>query len=169
MPKKKPAPKKPLKRMGRKPSVFTDVDIANLETAIQNGNSIKASCELLGLDERMFYYWIERASMDNPDPVYVEFASRMKKARGLSKASILKEIKGHGAKDWRALAWILERQFPDEFGQKETVDVKHRGKVAHDHQHKTIHLHLPVEIATPRNITPPAAPQIKATSTPKAS
>lgn len=168
-PAKKTLAKKEPRPIGQKPKAFSEENISQLETLISAGNSVKISCEALGLNERSYYTWIEESEKEDAKQVYVEFASRMKKAIGLSKVSLVKNIVDQGKGDWRASAWLLERRFPDEFGQKETVDVKHRGKIAHDHQHKTIHLHLPVEIATPRNITPPSAPQIKATSTPKAS
>jgi hypothetical protein len=36
-------------------------------------------------------------------------------------ASLLEEIRSYG--DWRAKAWILERRFPQRWGQKRELDV----------------------------------------------
>lgn len=36
----------------------------------------------------------------------------------------LLNIKGHGEKDWKATAWLLERLLPDRFSKREAVDVQ---------------------------------------------
>lgn len=43
-------------------------------------------------------------------------------ARNAFVSQSLMSIKGHGEKDWKATAWLLERILPERFGKRDTVD-----------------------------------------------
>lgn len=58
-----------------------------------------------------------KALKDDPDWVLA-----YENARNSFVASSLLNIQGHGAKDWKATAWLLERILPERFAKRETVD-----------------------------------------------
>ena len=146
MPRKAP-PNKRKKPPGRKPDL-SEEQISQLETFIGNCNSIKTSCEALGISETTYYRWLEKAEDPKQKPCYGEFRERMIRARGLAKANGLKQIIDAGKTDWRARAWVMERVYHDEFGDKSKHDHTITGKIAVEHT--AIHVHLPAAIASPR-------------------
>lgn len=141
-------------RRGRPPGI-TEEQMVNLETLLSNHNSIKSACILTGISEDNFHEMVAKSKTADPHPIYVEFAERMRKARVLGKSNLIRRIDKAGDEDWRALAWLGERIYPEDLAPPEKIQVDHRGKIQHDLQHKVIHVHLPAEIATPRISPPP--------------
>jgi len=74
----------------------------------ETGN-FKYSCEAVGLYEDEV-----REAMENND----NLARELNKARAEGVLNILKALRIHGKKFWMAYSWILERNLPEEFGQR---------------------------------------------------
>ena len=53
---------------------------------------------------------------------YPDFSASIKKAEEDRKDSILTRISLHGATDWKALAWLLERKYPAEFSLHNRIE-----------------------------------------------
>lgn len=109
--------------MARK-SKLTDELLANIETSIQAHNSIKTTCDLVGISEETFYKWMRESEGTEPDAkpargLKAEFSERVKRAQAMSKTMLVNEIRKDPS--WQAKAWILERQHPKEFGRRQLV------------------------------------------------
>jgi len=81
------------------------------------GLSQKDAALMAGISESVFYLWKSQAEAGDPEKL--EFLESLKKAEAQLKASSLMEITKQGKenKSWQAIAWILERKFPKEFGR----------------------------------------------------
>ena len=69
-----------------------------------------------GISKATFYRWM------NEDE---EFREDVEAAVDFAEAVMVSQIKtmGHSRDDWRAIAWLLERRFPDRWGLKREVEV----------------------------------------------
>lgn len=95
---------------------------------IKEHNTLKYSAQKEGITERTFWNWMSRGE-EAKSGKYFQFFQAIKKAQEEAKSDIVKEIKGHGKKNWQALAWLLERMYPKEFGRRENVKMEHKGKL----------------------------------------
>ncbi|MEM2508966.1 MAG: transposase [Candidatus Thermoplasmatota archaeon] len=115
------------KKMARKSKLTAEVEEALLKM-IEQGLTVKRACNALGISEKTFYSWIERGKTGKGK--YAEFLDKVKKAEAKFIADAVEKIKEAGQKNWQALAWLLERKFPEEFGKKESLQVE--GKMSID-------------------------------------
>ncbi len=84
-------------------------------TLLSEGLSIKSAANLCGVSERAYHEWTRRGQAgEEPYAAFFDAASR---ARDGWKARLISRIEASAAGgDWRASAFLLERQFPAEFG-----------------------------------------------------
>ena len=86
----------------------------------------------LGIGRMAYMDWIKKGRAEQkriyhgekPDPtksLYLRFTETIDKHIAISKINKLATIEAHGTMYWQALAWLLERQFPDEFGNQAHV------------------------------------------------
>jgi hypothetical protein len=74
----------------------------------------------VGISYSSLKVWVAEGKSDlSPDDLK-EFSYRFDVARAQAKSGLLEELIEHGHKDWRALAWLLERT-TDEFKTKSRV------------------------------------------------
>ncbi len=84
-------------------------------TLLSEGLSIKSSCNLCGVSERAYHEWTARGQAG--EEPYAGFFDAATRARDGWKARLISRIEASAAGgDWRPSAWLLERQFPAEFG-----------------------------------------------------
>uniref|UniRef100_A0A6M3LU64 Putative terminase n=1 Tax=viral metagenome TaxID=1070528 RepID=A0A6M3LU64_9ZZZZ len=101
-------------RTGR-PTKLNEQLITDLEVLARIGLSEKAMCESVMLSQDSYFRWKKR----NKD-----FSERIKRARNTGKSKLVNSIYGHGRRNWQALAWLLERQYRDEYAlDKQKVEV----------------------------------------------
>jgi transposase len=129
-PKTKAVAVKPKSEFGR-PKSMTEETQEKILGSIRLGLSVKDAMKIQGLSERSFYNWIKRGSdeferlerdsdaIPNPSEVeFLQFFQSVERAKseaaGLHVATVANAAKRG---DWRASAWWLERQRPDEFGK----------------------------------------------------
>ena len=102
---------------GRPSSLTPDV-VNRILSAIRCGATNKTSCEAAGVSESTLYRWLDRAK-DGNDPDCSEFSRRLHRARQEGVTARLALIQKAATKgDWRAAAWLLERDQPDSFSMK---------------------------------------------------
>lgn len=114
--------------MGRPPIIKDTEILKDILEAISSGMSNKDACILAGISEESFYHimrTIEKAKTD-PDSVphsedYLQFSESLKRARLKFKEKRVANIAK--SEQWQSDAWLLERQFPDEYGKKEKVEL----------------------------------------------
>lgn len=101
---------------GRKPVLEADAQqlTAKVCTLLAEGVSIKTACNLCDISERAFHEWSRKgATGEEPYAAFIDAASR---ARDSWKARLIERIWFCASRgDWKAAAWLLERQFPSEF------------------------------------------------------
>lgn len=129
--KKKGRPKTIYKTPGRKSKLTYEL-INELETLVKEGYTNQDCCAVLDINQTTFYNWINRAEEVSNDEVelaksenqiYLELVKTLKRADTQRKNDLKAKIERHGNKQWQALAWILERGYPGEFGKQDSIEV----------------------------------------------
>lgn len=98
---------------------------------IAAGLSQRDAAELAGVPSSTFYGWLQRGETERKrlekskrakpkasEKPFMEFSEAVKKALLDYKKARITGIQQAAAEHWQANAWILERRFPNEFGQK---------------------------------------------------
>ena len=130
----KTATKKMVK--GRPSPILDDLTQSTLLDYVRLGVPIKKAVASVGIAEKTFYNWMtrglnERERLQNvkdskPIPtegVYLQFLQLVERARGeafVKKIAVVAKASNDG--DWRAAAWWLERQAPEEFGKTDRIE-----------------------------------------------
>lgn len=103
-----------LGRAGRK-SQLTDEVAAQLEAILRAGNYIDVACRAVGIPRRTFDHWMQRGH--EGAAAYVDFASRMDKARANGEVRNVAMIAQAASESWQAAAWLLERTSPERWAR----------------------------------------------------
>lgn len=132
---KKKAPAK--KTAGRISPIMNEQVQQELLNLIILGTPIRKAVTAVGITEKTFYTWMNRgmaererletipnAKPDLTEGVYLQFLQSCERARSEAIAKKVAVIAQSGVNgDWRAAAWWLERQVPDEFGKTDRVEI----------------------------------------------
>jgi len=105
---------------------------------IEEGNTFKTACGIVGIDESTFYKWkkfyVELEKGRSYDEVKEElkinintqmlsdFFKSIKKSEAEAKRRNVLIIQTKAKENWQASAWWLERRYPDEYGRRDRVD-----------------------------------------------
>lgn len=104
----------------RRRSILTD-DLTNeLAELLECGNYVETALAAVGLGKATFYEWLDRGDPQATKPAdapYRAFRARIERARAKGEAHNVEAIAEAAGEDWRAAAWMLERQFPDRWGR----------------------------------------------------
>jgi hypothetical protein len=84
---------------------------------LTQGSTIESACILCGIGERTYHDWNERG--EKGEQPYARFFSAATRAREQHKANLIAVVLAAADKDARHAEWLLERQFPSEFGRSE--------------------------------------------------
>lgn len=92
--------------------------ISQIETSLQSHTSVVTTCDLVGISQETYYRWLREGEAAKQG-LKAEFYDTVKRATAMSKVILVNQI----SKDpsWQAKAWILERQFPKEFGRRQLI------------------------------------------------
>ena len=96
-----------------RPTKRTDAAQAVILEILRAGSTRKAAYTAAGLSRTTFAEWL------NEDE---DFAQEVEEAEQDAITDALKEILAQGKKDWRALAWWVERKDPEHFATKIEVN-----------------------------------------------
>jgi len=108
------------KTPGRKPKLTQDLE-KKLLVMLEAGIPRELSCFAVGINDRTLRVWHERARCG--EHRFVELWDKLETATAKAQSSMLLKIRKHGDKDWRALAWFMERVWSERFGYKSQVKV----------------------------------------------
>ena len=107
--------------MGRPVRAFEPETADKIVTAIvSDGIPWRVAAGLHGVHEQIVSRWI----MENSG-----FACALKKAQASHVRGMLSDLRDAGAGQWQKHAWLLERQYPDQFGQNQRLQVESVNKV----------------------------------------
>ncbi len=121
--------------MAGRPSKLNDNLCNAISKNIAEGNTLRFSVEKEGVTYRTHCNWMERGEKAKSGKFFHYFHS-IKKAEEEGKNFLVRGIKEHGKKNWQAMAWLLERKYPHEFGRRENVKMEHSGSVKQEHKGK---------------------------------
>jgi hypothetical protein len=83
-------------------------------------------CAYVGITETTFYEWLLRPSRKQE----VKFSESLKKAETAFKQALRQKILKHTDDSWQAAAWLLERQYPEEYARPE-IQMNIKSQVEH--------------------------------------
>ncbi|KKK75903.1 hypothetical protein LCGC14_2869070, partial [marine sediment metagenome] len=140
-----------------RPTLLTSKLIEQVAGLVGKGNYISTACQIVGIGERTYYDWLERASKDeSEESIYSQFSQAIKRAESDAEARRVERIEQAGiggglirrrtttTKDgteildeqyaqpnWLADMTHLERRHPDRWGRKDRTRIDVSGKVEH--------------------------------------
>lgn len=86
--------------------------------AVAAGLGVALQAKYADVDEQTVRNWLKRGESDDPkDAGYAAFLGAYKRAEGRAAFYALKNIL-MGMDKWQAMAWFMERKYPDEWGLK---------------------------------------------------
>lgn len=97
---------------------------------IGHGCYVEIAAQAAGIHKATLYAWLKRGGKElkrlqkgkEPDPseaIYAEFNDAVKKAMAESESKAIQQIAFAGRQQWQALAWYLERRFPERWRQRQ--------------------------------------------------
>jgi hypothetical protein len=142
------------RRPGR-PSKLTPESASRILAAVRCGCPNTIACRSAGIGESTLYQWLDFAR-DRPDSEYAEFAERLEEARDEGVAARLALIQKAAVKDWRAAAWLLERDVPDRFSMRFRVEHEASPTTVAEFFQRAAERHREIERANGTNGNPAA-------------
>jgi hypothetical protein len=102
-------------------SKYTPALIAEIASSIKEGNTQEDSARMAGIHVSTFYDYMKHSEFSEAvEKAHAEF----KKANVLAiRAAGIRAKNGEVHGSWQANAWLLERKYPEEFGQRLTIRV----------------------------------------------
>lgn len=110
------------RRVAGRPSKISPEIHAKIVGLLKAGNYLETASAVAGIDPKNLRAWIRKGAR-GIEP-YRQFAADVEHAMGECEAIAVAMLRGHGRKDWRALAWWLERTRPTKYGQTLAVTAK---------------------------------------------
>ena len=102
---------------GRRPKLTKEL-VKKAIALKSDGMSDKDICIACDVSQTAFYRWQENGGKSD---LQRELVEGLKKAESNYKGALLRSIKEQGKKDWRALCWLLERKYPEEYSRVDRV------------------------------------------------
>ena len=106
----------------KKRNKFLDDEVKDrLLFAISQGSYIVDACAYAGISQSTYYNWREKA--DRGEEFFVNLFEEIATIEATFKVDTVKKIKDIGEEDRnpRALQWILEKRYPEQFGDTSKV------------------------------------------------
>ena len=97
--------------------------------ALENGASILGACGHVGITEKTYYNWINKAKEAKTKTKFVKFQECVETAKQKALFNFEQVIVSASMEHWQAAAWMLERRHPNLYGKREKIeaDVTHKG------------------------------------------
>lgn len=111
-----------------RPSKITPEITEEICDYIKSGNYPETAAALAGIHRATFYRWIKKGNQHKTG-LHREFCDRIKEAEAYAQGAAVERIRAAGDKNWQALAWWLERKFPELWGRRQRVELEHSGEI----------------------------------------
>jgi hypothetical protein len=103
--------------LGGRPTALTDEVADQLVTMLRAGNYLHVAVRAAGVPKRTFADWMQRGlSPLAKHKQFRELRERIESARAAGQARHVALISKAATDDWRASAWLLEREYPHLWG-----------------------------------------------------
>lgn len=108
-----------------RPTKFDEEVASRVVLMVRAGNYLETAASASGVSPSTLREWLRTGRRAGKGKLF-DFAERVDKALAESEAMDVNKMLQHGQKDWRALAWRLERRFPDRW--REVSESRQTGK-----------------------------------------
>lgn len=95
-----------------RPKILDDAAKQRIIEATRKGLTRAVCAGLAGVSETTLYKYLREDA---------QFAQEVKTAQRLGEEELVDVIRMHSVKSWQAAAWLLERRYPERFGQRQKV------------------------------------------------
>lgn len=102
-------------KVGRK-TVFSPKVASDIVASIKKGVFETHACVAAGISKATYYKFLARGRRSKSGK-FREFSDAVEQAKAESVAHLVKTVEKAATTQWRAAAWLLERQHPAEFGR----------------------------------------------------
>lgn len=106
-------------KKGRPTKLTKEIQLAITEY-VRAGNYVETAAAAAGISKNTLYDWLKRGAKE-PQTIYGEFSDAVQKALAQSEIDDLRRLEEHSADHWQAVAWRLERRFPEKWGRKDKL------------------------------------------------
>lgn len=94
--------------------------------AIQMGATYELAASYAGITYNTLYNWMKKGEAAKSGK-FKDFVKELKEAEGKAAIGWLAKIEKAGSEgDWRAVAWKLERRYPEDYG-RQVRELRHQG------------------------------------------
>lgn len=121
--------------LGGRVSLLTDEVCDKICSIVREGHYYDVAAASVGVCRTTLCRWMERGRReqqrlatrphDEPRPselVFLEFCEKLDSAEAEAERMALTEIKAHAFKDWRSVAWRLERRQNQRWGPRKAIE-----------------------------------------------
>lgn len=110
-----------------RPSKITPELTERVCELIEKGLPYTLVCEAVGINESTFYDWIKKGEIGKKG--YTDFSERVSKSKANYALICLERVNKYADNGSAFCAtWLLERRFPNEFGRRESIDIKSKNR-----------------------------------------
>ena len=102
---------------GGRPTKFSPELGTRIIDLLRTGMYVETVSAAVGLHKDTLYRWLKRGARAKTGALR-EFSDAFQKAVIEQEQRALIGIQLHGKREWTALAWFLERRFPDRWGRR---------------------------------------------------
>lgn len=85
------------------------------------GNYLETAAAAVGVSPTSVRTWLRKGAKEKRG-VHCDFLTAYKESEAKSEAAAVARIRQHGAAQWQAEAWWLERRFPTKYGRWQRPD-----------------------------------------------
>jgi transposase-like protein len=91
---------------------------------IIQGRSFAKAAIMIGVSPSTLQRWLKRGRNEQDGSMYRKLVDMVDEATELSEFELRHRVSlaGQDSKNWRALAWMLERRFPEKYGKQSQHD-----------------------------------------------
>lgn len=120
------------KRPVGRPSALTDDVRLKFIQALKAGSYADDAAKYAGIGYSTWMSWQARARKEQSEGIeseYTQFLEQVENVRAEAVVADLTQIVQQGATSWQALAWRLERMYPEKFGRRDKLVIEQQVKV----------------------------------------
>lgn len=101
-----------------RPSILNDKLIADFCLNLRITGSVETAIAKSGIGRASYYRWKRKIQQGGGTELEQRFVQAVDQAEGEVKLAREHQLSKHFDKKWRAIAWWLERKYPDEYGRR---------------------------------------------------
>lgn len=101
-----------------RPSIINDALIGKFCSHIRLMGSIQTAISATGIGRETYYGWARRVGQGGGTELERKFIAAVERAEGETKMLVERMLQRHFDKSWRAIAWWLERRYPQEYARR---------------------------------------------------